>query len=67
MIIDFHTHAWPDKIAQKAREHLEGLFRVKLVGEPTVDTLLRSMDRNRIDISVICAVATPAGAGAVHQ
>ena len=36
MIIDFHTHAWPDKIAQKAREHLEGLFRVKLVGEPTV-------------------------------
>jgi len=58
MIIDFHTHAWPDKIAQKAREHLEGMFRVKLVGEPTVDTLLRSMDRNRIDISVICAVAT---------
>ncbi len=58
MIIDIHTHAWPDKIAAKARENLETLFKVKLVGEPTVSTLLAYMDRNRIDTSVLCGVAT---------
>jgi len=58
MIIDIHTHAWPDKVAAKARENLEAVFKVKLVGEPTLTTLLKFMDQNRIDISVICAVAT---------
>jgi uncharacterized protein len=58
MIIDFHTHAWPDKVSQKARESLESLFRVKLITDPTVSELLRFMDKNGIDISVVCAVAT---------
>jgi len=58
MIIDIHTHAWPEKISQKARENLESSFKVKLVGEPTLETLLKFMDKNNIDISVICAVAT---------
>jgi hypothetical protein len=58
MIIDIHTHAWPEKISGKARENLESSFKVKLVGEPTLDTLLKFMDKNNIDISVICAVAT---------
>ena len=58
MIIDIHTHAWPDKISQKAREHLESSFRVKLVGEPTLGTLVKFMDKNGINVSVICAVAS---------
>ena len=58
MIIDIHTHAWPQKVAGKARENLESLFKVKLVGEPTIATLLKFMRKNKIDYSVICAVAT---------
>ena len=58
MIIDVHAHAWPEKVALKAREHLESLFKVRFVGTPTVSTLLRFMRKNRIDASVICAVAT---------
>jgi uncharacterized protein len=57
MIIDMHTHAWPEKVAQKARESLESVFKVKLIGEPTIETLLRYMAKNNIDTSVICAVA----------
>ncbi len=57
-IIDVHTHAWPDKVADKAREYLEDLFKVKLVSSPTVDTLIEFMDRNQIDVSCLCAVAS---------
>lgn len=57
MIIDIHTHAWPDKVSARAREFLEGTFRIKIVDEPTVETLLRYMDKNHIDVSVICSVA----------
>ncbi|MCX5692125.1 MAG: amidohydrolase family protein [Candidatus Omnitrophica bacterium] len=58
MIIDIHTHAWPEKVSQKARENLEQVFRVKLVGDPTLKTLLTCMDKNNIDISAVCGVAT---------
>lgn len=58
MIIDIHTHAWPEKVSQRARENLEKVFKVKLVGDPTLSTLLTYMDRNNIDISVVCGVAT---------
>jgi len=58
MIIDVHTHAWPEKIADKARETLETAFKVKFVGSPTLKTLLEFMDKNNIDISVICSVAS---------
>jgi uncharacterized protein len=57
-IIDIHTHAWPEKIAKKAQDNLEDIFKVSFVdGPPTVSTLLKYMDKNNIDISVICAVA----------
>ncbi len=58
MVIDIHTHAWPDKVAQKARENLESFFKITMVGTPTVETLLQRMDANAIDISVVCAVAS---------
>ncbi|MCU0666541.1 MAG: amidohydrolase family protein [Candidatus Omnitrophica bacterium] len=58
MIIDMHTHAWPDKVAERAREHLESLFQHKMVGMPTLNTLDKFMLKNHIDTSVICAVAT---------
>jgi len=58
MIIDIHTHAWPEKVSRKAKENLEHLFKVPMLGNPTLENLLASMQKNRIDLSVICAVAT---------
>ncbi|MFA5164400.1 MAG: amidohydrolase family protein [Candidatus Omnitrophota bacterium] len=58
MIIDIHTHAWPEKVSRKARESLEKLFGEKMVCDPTAGNLLEHMDLNGIDISVICSVAT---------
>jgi len=58
MIIDIHTHIWPEKISLKAKESLEGFFKIKAVADPTVDSLVRSMDKNKVDISVVCAVAS---------
>lgn len=58
MIIDVHTHAWPEKVSQKARESLEELFGEKMVCDPTAGNLLEHMDLNGIDLSVICSVAT---------
>lgn len=58
MIIDTHTHAWPEKVARKARKELESFFKVRMVASPTLKSLLRFMDKNRINASVVCAVAT---------
>jgi len=58
MIIDMHTHAWPEKVSASARQNLEGLFKVKLVGEPTLETLRAFMDKNGISVSAVAAVAT---------
>lgn len=57
-IIDVHTHIWPEKIAQKAQAHLEEVFRVKLITLPTPANLLRYMDKNGIDLSVVNSVAS---------
>jgi hypothetical protein len=57
-VIDFHTHAWPKEISARARENLEKLFKVTLVGDPTTETLLSYMDTNGIAASVVCGVAT---------
>ena len=55
--IDFHTHAFPDDLADEAIESLEqGEAKAHLDG--TIDDLLDSMDRAGIERSVICCVAT---------
>lgn len=58
MIVDIHTHAYPEKVAQRARESLEESFKMKVVADPTVSSLLTSMDANGVDVSVVCGVAT---------
>jgi len=58
-IIDIHTHAFPDFLAEKAIAVLEATSygeRAHLDG--TVSDLLRSMDRAGIEISAICSIAT---------
>jgi len=57
-IIDFHTHAFPDKLAEKAIGCLEeeGGIPARLDGRLT--SLLASMNRCGIEKSVVCSIAT---------
>lgn len=57
-IIDFHTHAFPDDVAEKAIPLLEkeGGIKAKLDGK--LKSLINSMDKNGIDKSVVCSIAT---------
>ncbi|MFH2069419.1 MAG: amidohydrolase family protein [Candidatus Omnitrophota bacterium] len=57
-IIDFHTHAFPDKLAERAIKLLEGEGEIKAHLNGTVSALLSSMDRCGIEKSVICSIAT---------
>ncbi|WP_353683292.1 amidohydrolase family protein [Thermodesulfovibrio sp. 3907-1M] len=57
-IIDFHTHAFPDEIAERAIKKLEEKSQVKACLNGTLDGLLRSMDKNGVTKSVLCNIAT---------
>lgn len=57
-IIDFHTHAFPDELAEKAMTHLELEGDVKAYLDGRVASLLSSMDRCGIEKSVVCSIAT---------
>ena len=67
MIIDIHTHTFPDKIADSAIEHMEKDivkgqgFEVKCARIPTYEGLSDSTKNAGIDLSVVCPVATNAG------
>jgi len=64
MLIDFHTHTFPDKIAQRTIEVLQAnTMRVEKKHTPnytnaTVDGLLQSMNSYGVDISVVLPIAT---------
>ncbi|MBQ8392046.1 MAG: amidohydrolase family protein [Clostridia bacterium] len=65
MLIDFHTHLFPDKIASRAIEALkQGIINThdRLLLEPqtdgTLSGLLKSMDENRVDMSIVMPIAT---------
>ncbi|MBE8951960.1 MAG: amidohydrolase family protein [Quinella sp. 1Q7] len=58
MIIDMHTHVFPDKIADAAVEKLSRVSRTPAFTDGTVGGLQRSMDAAQIDLSVILPVAT---------
>ena len=58
MIIDFHTHIFPDKIAGKTIESLGTLAGVKAATDGTLNGLLDSMEKSGVDLSVIMPVCT---------
>lgn len=64
MIIDIHTHTFPDKIADSAIAHMEKDivkgqgFEVKCARIPTLEGLSDSTKKAGIDLSVVCPVAT---------
>ncbi len=60
MIIDFHTHIFPDVLAQKALasliEGMDGLYQP--FSDGTAGGLLRNMDAAGVDISVTAPIVT---------
>ncbi len=62
MVIDFHTHIYPDKIAARTIEALKHAAKeVEAFTDGTLNGLLQSMDAAGIDRSVILPVATRKG------
>jgi hypothetical protein len=57
-IIDFHAHAFPDQIAASAIPYLEEEGDVKANHDGRISSLLAIMDREGVDKSVICCIAT---------
>lgn len=58
MITDFHTHTFPDAIAQKAIAGMQANSHAAAFGSGTLDGLLSSMDAAGIGRSVVLPVAT---------
>lgn len=64
MIIDIHTHTFPEKIAKSTITHMEEDivrsqgFEVKCARIPTFEGLSDSTKKAGIDLSVVCPVAT---------
>lgn len=68
MIIDFHTHIFPEKIASRAIAALEKSSGEKAVLNGTLAGLQQSMALNGIDCSVVLPIATkPAQADSIFS
>ena len=60
MIIDFHTHSFPDKIAASAIEKLSSSAHIKAFADGTANGILKSMAEGGVDLSVMLPVAVKA-------
>lgn len=61
MLIDFHTHCFPDKIAAKAIEKLSfASGGLEPYTDGSLSSLKSSMEKSGVDISVILSIATNA-------
>ncbi len=58
MIVDVHTHAFPDTVAEHAVPFLEEEGDIKAHLDGKVTSLFESMERARIDVSVVVSIAT---------
>ena len=58
MLIDFHTHAFPDKIADRALSSLSPRVNMKPLTDGTVSDLIAKMDEWHVDRAVVCNIAT---------
>ena len=68
MIVDFHTHIFPDEQAARLLTHTARMFKVPTFGTATTADLLERMKRCGIDRSVVHMVApTPAGVAATNS
>jgi uncharacterized protein len=60
MIVDIHTHAFPDELAPRAMESLIEGGDIPAFLDGTKGDLLRSMAESGVDKSVVCPVSTKA-------
>lgn len=58
MIIDFHTHTFPDAIAEKTMAYLTERGGLQPCRDGTRDSLLASMRESGVDVSVVLPIAT---------
>lgn len=58
MVIDFHTHAFPDKLAERAVPHLYELGGMPPKNDGKISGLIKSMNEDGVDISVVLNIAT---------
>ncbi|MBR5914584.1 MAG: amidohydrolase [Selenomonadaceae bacterium] len=58
MVIDIHTHIFPDKIAESTLDKLRGKSHSKTFTDGTLYGLMASMKKFGVDVSVILPVAT---------
>lgn len=58
MIIDFHTHVFPDKIATKTVHHLERVGMVAAYTDGSVEDLKRAMRESGVTHSVVLPIVT---------
>jgi predicted TIM-barrel fold metal-dependent hydrolase len=56
--IDFHTHAFPDRLAEQAMHKLSTEGNIAGRTDGTIAGLLRSMDAAGVARSVVCSIAT---------
>jgi predicted TIM-barrel fold metal-dependent hydrolase len=61
MIIDFHAHIYPDKIAAKAVENIGEFYKLPMHRKGTVDDLLESGRKSGIDRFVVFSAAAVPG------
>ena len=57
-VIDFHAHAFPDGLAERAIAHLEMEGNAKAFLDGKISSLLTSMDNAGIGRAVVCSIAT---------
>ncbi|MDR1566263.1 MAG: amidohydrolase [Treponema sp.] len=68
MVIDFHAHVYPDKIASKAVDNIGEFYRLSMYGKGTVQDLLESGRRGGIDrFIVFSAAAVPGQTGRINE
>jgi len=56
--VDFHTHAFPERVAARAVQALAAEYGVRPVADPTVAGLSGIMDEAGVEVAVIAPVAT---------
>ena len=58
MIVDFHTHIFPEKIAASTIKKLETIASVKAFTDGREESLTASMEEAGVDLSVVLPVVT---------
>lgn len=58
MLIDFHTHAFPERIAERAIGSLSEKGGITPYADGRVSQLIEKMDEDNVDISVVLNIAT---------